>query len=348
MGVATLTLGRTLAPLAPKNMRHESADVVKRALRADEVVAPLLGDRLVGVHYIVQWSVLGPLVLRDDLERARVAVVIRDAVIGPALSELLELQRADGVLVVLLVDEGLRGADVPARGARGLGEHAGREAVLRGVRWRGTLSTKNPKAMVDQWSMKMDARAFCSRMPSEMPIDMAIREAEIEYSSHRHQQKASSICLFHQRRSRVSRPQAWRCDAGSSRQGAPPVVEPISLKGAHDARPEVEEGRGGKPRDDERRVVDRHAVVLEKEAVILLRVGEVPAGRPFGEVVLHHVRSRYLRNTKNSNGHVLGVAHRVAAPAPVGQVEGDEDHRRMDDQAEEVEPPNCEKKKARP
>ena len=64
---------------------------------------------------------------------------------------------------------------------------------------------KGMLTIVHQWSMKIEARAFCSRMPSEMPMDMAMSEAEIEYSSHRHQQKASSICLFHQRRSRVSR-----------------------------------------------------------------------------------------------------------------------------------------------
>ena len=48
----------------------------------------------------------------------------------------------------------------------------------------------------------------------------------------------------------------WRCEAGSSRQGTPPVNEPKSLEGASDAGPEVEEGRGRKPRDDERRKVD--------------------------------------------------------------------------------------------
>tara|TARA_Y100000389_G_scaffold124461_2_gene121818 strand:+ start:1423 stop:1530 length:108 start_codon:yes stop_codon:yes gene_type:complete len=35
--------------------------------------------------------------------------------------------------------------------------------------------------MVHQWSRKIDASAFCSRMPREMAIDMAMREAEIEY-----------------------------------------------------------------------------------------------------------------------------------------------------------------------
>ena len=37
--------------------------------------------------------------------------------------------------------------------------------------------------MVHQWSMKMEARAFCSRMPREMAIDMAMSEAEMEYWS---------------------------------------------------------------------------------------------------------------------------------------------------------------------
>jgi len=79
--------------------------------------------------------------------------------------------------------------------------------VLTGVRWRSTLSTRKPKAwiedggcdflcyvgvggriegvrtMVHQWSMKMEARAFCSRMPSEIAIDMAMSEAEMEYWS---------------------------------------------------------------------------------------------------------------------------------------------------------------------
>jgi hypothetical protein len=52
--------------------------------------------------------------------------------------------------VVLLVDVGLGGRDVPARGTRGLHGQAGHEAVLTGVRWRSTLSTKKPKAIVHQ------------------------------------------------------------------------------------------------------------------------------------------------------------------------------------------------------
>jgi len=40
---------------------------------------------------------------------------------------------------------------------------------------------KGVRTMVHQWSMKTEARAFCSRMPSEMAIDMAMSEAEIEY-----------------------------------------------------------------------------------------------------------------------------------------------------------------------
>jgi len=35
--------------------------------------------------------------------------------------------------------------------------------------------------MVAQCSMKMAASAFCSRMPSEIAIDMAMSEAEMEY-----------------------------------------------------------------------------------------------------------------------------------------------------------------------
>ena len=56
-----------------------------------------------------------PLGLVDELERVRVAVVVGEPVVGRALRKLLELVRAHGVLVVLLVDVGLRRRDVPAR-----------------------------------------------------------------------------------------------------------------------------------------------------------------------------------------------------------------------------------------
>ena len=62
--------------------------------------------------------------------------------------------------------------------------------------------------------MKMEARAFCSRMPSEIAIDMAMSEAEIEYSSQRHQAKASSSCRQYQNQYRSKAPmmhaQKWK------------------------------------------------------------------------------------------------------------------------------------------
>ena len=60
----------------------------------------------------------------------------------------------------------------------------------------------------------MEASAFCSRMPSEMAIDMAIRLAEIEYSSQRHHAKASSSCRQYQNQYRSKAPmmhaQKWK------------------------------------------------------------------------------------------------------------------------------------------
>lgn len=122
---------------------------------------------------------------------------------------------------------------------------------------------------------------------------------------------------------------------------APPVPEPIPLEGAGDAGPEVEEGRGRKPRDDERREVDGIAVVTQEEALIFLRVGEVPSRRPLGDVVLDHVGRGDLRDAVDAHGEVLVLRHRVAVPAPVGKVERHEDHGGVHDQAEEVEPPVC-------
>ena len=91
---------------------YHASDVVERALRTHEEVAPLLGDGLVRVLNVVQRPVLAPLVLRDQLERARVAVVVRAAVVVLAVAKLFELIRADRVVVVLLVDERLWRADV--------------------------------------------------------------------------------------------------------------------------------------------------------------------------------------------------------------------------------------------
>ena len=101
----------------------------------------------------------------------------------------------------------------------------------------------------------------------------------------------------------------------------------------------MEQGRGRKPRDDERRKIDGHAVVAQEEAVVLLRVCKVPAGRPLGEVVLDHVRRGDLSHAVDAHGDVLGIAHRVAAPAPVSKVQGHEDHRGVHDQAQQVRPP---------
>ena len=46
------------------------------------------------------------------------------------------------------------------------------------LRWVG-------RTMVAQWSMKMAASAFCSRMPSVIPMAMAMSEALTEYSAQR-------------------------------------------------------------------------------------------------------------------------------------------------------------------
>jgi hypothetical protein len=93
-------------------MWHHASYVVERALRAHEEVAPLLGDGLVGIVDVVEWPVVRPLILREQLERARVAVVVGAAVVVQPVAELLELQRAYGVEVVLLVDERLWATDI--------------------------------------------------------------------------------------------------------------------------------------------------------------------------------------------------------------------------------------------
>lgn len=45
-------------------------------------------------------------------------------------------------------------------------------------------SVKNPYVWVAHVSMKMPARAYCSRIWSVMAMPMAMSEAEIEYSAH--------------------------------------------------------------------------------------------------------------------------------------------------------------------
>ena len=164
---------------------HHAPDVVERALRAHKVVAPLLGHGQVGVLDVVERPVLVPLVLREQLERARVGVVVGAPVFVLALAEFVELVGADRVGVPLLVDEGLGHRDVPARRGHARVSEWARipvcERAQTRIRCACTLSTKKPKAMVAQCSMKMAASAFCSRMPSEMAIDMAMSEAEMEY-----------------------------------------------------------------------------------------------------------------------------------------------------------------------
>lgn len=109
-----------------KDVWHHAPDVVERALRAHKVVAPLLGHGEVGVLDVVERPVLVPLVLREQLERARVGVVVGAPVVVLALAELVELVGADRVGVALLVDEGLRHRNVldeEAEGLRGTRRH---------------------------------------------------------------------------------------------------------------------------------------------------------------------------------------------------------------------------------
>ena len=66
-----------------------------------------------------------PLVLRDQLERVGVAVVIRLAVlVVGGVGEFSELVRPHGILVVDGVDERLWGADVPAKNEVCIRKHA--------------------------------------------------------------------------------------------------------------------------------------------------------------------------------------------------------------------------------
>ena len=54
-------------------------------------------------------------------------------------------------------------------------------------------SVIQPSIIVVQKLTKIRANVFCSRMPTEMANSIPIKDAEPEYSSQRHQQKASSI-----------------------------------------------------------------------------------------------------------------------------------------------------------
>ena len=42
-------------------------------------------------------------------------------------------------------------------------------------------STRSPYIIVQKWSIKMPARVFCSRIPIEMAMVMAITDADPEY-----------------------------------------------------------------------------------------------------------------------------------------------------------------------
>ena len=94
-------------------MRHHAPAVVESALRADEEVATLLGDGLVGVLDVVEGAVLHPLVLRKELEGAGVGVVVGAPVLVLAIPELCKLVGTHWVAVLLLVYKRLRGRNVP-------------------------------------------------------------------------------------------------------------------------------------------------------------------------------------------------------------------------------------------
>ncbi|MBB78049.1 MAG: hypothetical protein CL844_03505 [Crocinitomicaceae bacterium] len=118
-----------------EDVGHHAPDPVARALRAHEPVDALDADLLHWVLDVVEGAVARPLGLRDELERVGVVVVVRLAVlVVGGVGELLELQRAHGVLVVLLVHVRLGRADVLGEEAVGLGgpgEHEERrERVL--------------------------------------------------------------------------------------------------------------------------------------------------------------------------------------------------------------------------
>lgn len=88
-------------------------------------------------------------------------------------------------------------------------------------------------------------------------------------------------------------------------------------------------------------VLHRYFVVAHVKLVVLrvAWVGQVPAGRPLGLVVGDHLGSWNLRNAVDLNRDVLGLRPHVATPAPVGHVQGEEDHRRVGYEAEQIEPP---------
>ena len=91
-------------------------------------------------------------------------------------------------------------------------------------------------------------------MPSVMAMAMAMMDALIEYSAQRQYAKQSSNCRQYQNQLRArneytvstrARVRVWfEC------------VWSLSLVGAHDDRPEVEDGRGAEEGADERRKVD--------------------------------------------------------------------------------------------
>lgn len=88
-------------------------------------------------------------------------------------------------------------------------------------------------------------------------------------------------------------------------------------------------------------VLHRYFVVAHVELAVLrvAWVGQVPAGRPLGLVVGDHLGSWHVCDAVDLNRDVLGLRPHVAVPAPVGHVQGEEDHRRVGYEAKQIEPP---------
>ena len=103
----------------------------------------------------------------------------------------------------------------------------------------------------------------------------------------------------------------------------------------------MKESGHGKEAQRERRKVDGHAIVAHVPLVAtrVARVGQVPAGAPARLVVGNHRGRWHLRDAVNVHGHVFRVGEHVPIPAPVGVVEGHDDHGRVREEAEEVGPP---------
>lgn len=78
-----------------------------------------------------------------------------------------------------VAERALRADEVLDEEAEGLGRRRGWCFLLL----RGCGRIDGVLTMVHQCNMNKAARVFCSRMPSEIPIDMAMSEAEMEYWS---------------------------------------------------------------------------------------------------------------------------------------------------------------------